>query len=264
MFLFRSSYASPIWLVVRLWLGWEWFDAGWEKLTGKGLGNWLTHDVGLEGFLAAGNAAWVHRAETGGHPDVAYLWAVHLMNDITPHAQFFSTVDTFSELAVGLGLLLGCLTGNSGQCSHPPSPRHPGERGSRRRLYCTGASTATTGNVRPVAGQSACLLKRLSATATRQTFLQAAVAVVRQHLWVSGRVQGVWYRGACAEQARALGVSGWARNLPDGRVEVVVEGPPEAVGQLVEWCRLGPPAARVTGVQSEPEPPEGVHGFTTR
>jgi acylphosphatase len=92
----------------------------------------------------------------------------------------------------------------------------------------------------------------------------AAVAVVRQHLWVSGRVQGVWYRGACAEQARALGVSGWARNLPDGRVEVVAEGPAEAVGQLVGWCRLGPPAAQVTGVESEPEAPQGVHGFTTR
>ncbi|HTW09867.1 MAG TPA: DoxX family membrane protein [Acidimicrobiales bacterium] len=108
--LFRSAYASPIWLVVRLWLGWEWLDAGWQKLTGKGVNNWLSHDVGLKGFIAAGNSAWANRAYTDGHPAVPYLWAVHLMNDITPHAQFFSTVDTFAELAVGLGLLLGCFT----------------------------------------------------------------------------------------------------------------------------------------------------------
>ena len=60
--------------------------------------------------------------------------------------------------------------------------------------------------------------------------------MVRRHLWVKGKVQGVWFRGACAEQARALGVSGWARNLPDGRVEVLAEGEDEAVGHLVDWC----------------------------
>lgn len=81
---------------------------------------------------------------------------------------------------------------------------------------------------------------------------------------MSGRVQGVWYRGACAEQARSLGVAGWARNLPDGRVEVVAEGGPEAVDQLVEWCRHGPPSARVTGVESHEEPPEGLSGFGVR
>ena len=48
--------------------------------------------------------------------------------------------------------------------------------------------------------------------------------MVRLHLWVSGRVQGVWYRGTCADRAGAYGVSGWARNLSDGRVEVVAEG----------------------------------------
>jgi acylphosphatase len=91
--------------------------------------------------------------------------------------------------------------------------------------------------------------------------------MVRRHLWVRGRVQGVWYRGGCAEQAQALGISGWARNLPDGRVEIVAEGDPEALDKLVEWCHHGPPAARVTAVEVRAEEvhaeePEGLDGFT--
>ena len=86
--------------------------------------------------------------------------------------------------------------------------------------------------------------------------------MVRRHLWVKGRVQGVWYRGSCAEQARALGISGWARNLRDGRVEIVAEGDPEALDKFAEWCRHGPPAARVTAVEVRSEEPEGLEGFT--
>ena len=85
--------------------------------------------------------------------------------------------------------------------------------------------------------------------------------MARRHLWVMGRVQGVWYRGSCAEQAGALGVSGWARNLPDGRVEIVAEGDPDALDRLAEWCRQGPPAARVTAVEVRVEEPEGLSGF---
>ncbi|MGC8627496.1 MAG: acylphosphatase [Acidimicrobiales bacterium] len=85
--------------------------------------------------------------------------------------------------------------------------------------------------------------------------------MVRKHLWVSGRVQGVWFRGSCLDQARDIGVAGWARNLPDGRVEVVVEGDPEAVSRLVEWCYKGPPLAKVTAVEVRDEPPEGLQGF---
>ncbi|HTV10852.1 MAG TPA: acylphosphatase [Acidimicrobiales bacterium] len=86
--------------------------------------------------------------------------------------------------------------------------------------------------------------------------------MVRRHLWVRGRVQGVWFRGACADEARLRGVSGWACNLPDGRVEVVAEGEDEAVRQVAEWCRHGPPTARVTGVEEQFEEPEGLSGFT--
>jgi acylphosphatase len=85
--------------------------------------------------------------------------------------------------------------------------------------------------------------------------------MVRRHLWVSGRVQGVWFRGSCAEEASGLGVSGWARNLPDGRVEVVVEGEADAVDKLAQWCRHGPPYAHVTSVEDRSEPPEGLTGF---
>ncbi len=77
-------------------------------------------------------------------------------------------------------------------------------------------------------------------------------------------MQGVWYRGSCALQAQALGISGWARNLPDGRVEIVAEGDPEALDKLVEWCRHGPPAARVTAVEVHAEEPEGLDSFTVR
>ena len=85
--------------------------------------------------------------------------------------------------------------------------------------------------------------------------------MVRRHLWVRGKVQGVWYRGKCMDRARELGVAGWARNLPDGRVEVVAEGEMEAVDQLVEWCRHGPPLARVLQVEVQSELPEGLHEF---
>jgi acylphosphatase len=86
--------------------------------------------------------------------------------------------------------------------------------------------------------------------------------MVRRHLLIKGRVQGVWFRGACAEQARLLGVTGWARNLPDGRVEVVAEGDAEAVERLVRWCHQGPPAARVAAVEDHAEPPAGLSAFS--
>jgi len=65
---------------------------------------------------------------------------------------------------------------------------------------------------------------------------------------VSGRVQGVFYRASTRQRAQELGCRGYARNLPDGRVEVLAVGEPAAVHALVEWLRQGPPAAHVTDV----------------
>jgi acylphosphatase len=76
-------------------------------------------------------------------------------------------------------------------------------------------------------------------------------AEVRVRVSVRGRVQGVWFRGSTREQAEQLGVVGWARNLPDGSVEVLAQGTPEAIERLVAWCRRGPPGARVASVDIE-------------
>lgn len=67
----------------------------------------------------------------------------------------------------------------------------------------------------------------------------------RAHVFVSGRVQGVFFRGETAAMARRLGVDGWVRNLPDGRVEALFEGEKESVEKAVEFCRRGPPGAYV-------------------
>jgi acylphosphatase len=71
----------------------------------------------------------------------------------------------------------------------------------------------------------------------------------------------VWYRGAMKDQADRLGVAGWVRNRPDGTVEAVIEGTDGAVAALLEWCRRGPPAARVESVDPREEPAENVVGF---
>jgi acylphosphatase len=72
--------------------------------------------------------------------------------------------------------------------------------------------------------------------------------LVRAHILVEGRVQGVFFRQSTVDEARRLGVRGWVRNAPDGRVEAEAEGERAAVEQLVGWCRRGPPAARVDDV----------------
>jgi acylphosphatase len=87
---------------------------------------------------------------------------------------------------------------------------------------------------------------------------------VRRRVHVAGRVQGVWFRESCRDLAVAAGVSGWVRNLDDGRVEAVLEGPTAAVDEVVAWCRQGPPRARVDGVDVVDEEPVGERGFRVR
>jgi len=86
----------------------------------------------------------------------------------------------------------------------------------------------------------------------------------RVRVRVSGRVQGVWFRGTCARRAREAGVSGWVRNLDDGRVEAVFEGAEAPVRALIAWSHEGPPLAEVTDVEVIEEPPTGERGFDLR
>ena len=70
---------------------------------------------------------------------------------------------------------------------------------------------------------------------------------VRAHVFISGRVQGVFFRSETKHEAKKLGVKGWVRNLPDGKVEAVFEGEQENVRELIRFCKQGPSGARVTG-----------------
>ena len=79
--------------------------------------------------------------------------------------------------------------------------------------------------------------------------------VVRVHLVISGRVQGVAFRQSTVDEATRLGLAGWVRNLDDGRVEAVAEGDRPRVEALVAWCRRGPRLARVDDVAVKWEPP---------
>jgi len=85
--------------------------------------------------------------------------------------------------------------------------------------------------------------------------------VIRRKVVVQGHVQGVFFRETLRRRALAAGVAGWARNLPDGTVEAVLEGEAEAVERLIELCREGPRGARVEWVDVVSEEPEGRTGF---
>ncbi len=76
-----------------------------------------------------------------------------------------------------------------------------------------------------------------------------AKKMVRAHLRIYGLVQGVFFRSTMKQVAYRLGVTGWVRNLPDGSVEAVVEGPEDKVRKIIEWAHRGPPLARVERVE---------------
>jgi len=89
-------------------------------------------------------------------------------------------------------------------------------------------------------------------------------ADVRRHVWIDGVVQGVFFRVSTIKTAQRIGVTGWVRNLPDGRVEAVFEGDPEAVATAIRWCGVGPEHAVVESVDSISEEPEGLASFAMK
>jgi acylphosphatase len=88
--------------------------------------------------------------------------------------------------------------------------------------------------------------------------------VVRRKVVVSGRVQGVFFRASCRDEAKSAGVAGWVSNEPDGTVKAVFEGEADAVDQMIAWCHQGPPQADVDDVTVTEEQPEGLQGFESR
>jgi acylphosphatase len=81
---------------------------------------------------------------------------------------------------------------------------------------------------------------------------------------VHGRVQGVFFRDSCRAEAEAHGVTGWVTNEPDGSVSVHLEGDPESVAAVVDWCHEGPRHAQVERVDESEAAPEGLAGFEVR
>lgn len=85
------------------------------------------------------------------------------------------------------------------------------------------------------------------------------------HVLMKGRVQGIFFRAFVRQQAEALGLSGWVRNTPDGRVEAVFSGEKDKIKEMIEKCRHGPPLAKVTEVEvSWQKPKEFFSGFEIR
>jgi acylphosphatase len=88
--------------------------------------------------------------------------------------------------------------------------------------------------------------------------------MIRRRVLLEGRVQGVFFRETARRRAASAGVAGWIRNTPDGAVEAVFEGEPDAVERMIEFCREGPRGARVDWVDVRAEEPEGLTGFASR
>lgn len=87
---------------------------------------------------------------------------------------------------------------------------------------------------------------------------------VRSRVVIHGNVQGVFFRDSCRRRADERGVAGWVTNRPDGAVEAVFEGDPDAVAALVDFCRRGPRGADVGAVDETSEDPESLSGFEIR
>jgi thiosulfate dehydrogenase [quinone] large subunit len=104
-FLFADRRMAPFWLIVRLYVGWQWLSAGWEKLTGTG---WVGADAGtsMGGFVAG-----ALKNATGAHPSVQPYYAWFLTDLVQPHLAFWGYAIAFGETLVGIGLIVGLFTG---------------------------------------------------------------------------------------------------------------------------------------------------------
>jgi acylphosphatase len=92
--------------------------------------------------------------------------------------------------------------------------------------------------------------------------MSTSTDLTARRVTVHGEVQGVSFRDYCAQEARRLGVLGWVRNEPDGTVTAYLEGGRTAVRELVDWCREGPPSARVFSLDEQTVEPLGATGFS--
>ncbi|MHB8510628.1 MAG: acylphosphatase [Actinomycetota bacterium] len=88
--------------------------------------------------------------------------------------------------------------------------------------------------------------------------------LLRAHVYISGRVQGVFFRATTVEHATSLGLAGWVCNTPDGRVEATFEGSRSAIDEILRWCHEGPPYARVNDVEITWEEPTHESSFQAR
>jgi len=85
------------------------------------------------------------------------------------------------------------------------------------------------------------------------------------HVIISGRVQGVWFRASTKQKAEQLGLKGWVRNAPDGKVEAIFEGDENQINEMIKWCHRGPPLSKVTNVEVKKQNlTNGFEGFSIR
>jgi thiosulfate dehydrogenase (quinone) large subunit len=105
--LFASKPAAWIWLVARLWLGYEWLHSGWEKVTGPGHAAWMSNGKALKGFAAGAIAA----SRDPEHPQVAYGWWVSFLHWVSSNAVWMAKLVAIGEIVIGVALVLGLFTG---------------------------------------------------------------------------------------------------------------------------------------------------------
>ena len=106
-FLFNAKMAAPIWLVARLWLGYEWIHAAWEKIWGAGNNGWMHGGIALRGFATGA----IKASQAPKNPQVAYGWYADFLHFVRDNASWLAKVIAVGELLIGVAILVGFLTG---------------------------------------------------------------------------------------------------------------------------------------------------------